>query len=72
VATARARLRRRQLAWVIVVAAVLVPAFNLLTVGVAVRPAVQGLVDGVLRAWFRRLGFWTDMALSPWRCRSSS
>jgi adenylate cyclase len=81
VATACVRLRRRQLAWVILVAAVFVPAFNLLTVDVAVRPAVQGLVDaiiipllvggyllflrdGALRPWFRRLGFWKDMAVS--------
>jgi adenylate cyclase len=64
-----------------VVAAVLVPAFNVLTVDYAVRPAIQGLVDAVivpllvgsyllfvrdgsLRGWFRRRGFWADIALS--------
>ncbi len=79
--TARARIRRRQLAAVVLVACAITPVFNVLTSEASVRSAVQGLVDAVLitllvagylmfirdgrlRAWFRRLGFFTDLALS--------
>ena len=79
--TARARIRRRQLATIVLVACVITPVFNVLTSAASVHQAVQGLVDAVLialgvggyllflrdgrlRPWFRRLGFWTDLALS--------
>jgi adenylate cyclase len=81
VATARARIRRRQLAAIILVLCVITPVFNVLTSERSLRSALQGLFDGVLipilvagylmfvrdgalRYWFRRLGFWTDLALS--------
>jgi hypothetical protein len=81
VGTARARIRRRQLATIVLVACVITPVFKVLTSQASVHQAVQGLVDAVLialgvggyllflrdgrlRPWFRRLGFWTDLALS--------
>jgi adenylate cyclase len=81
VGTARARIRLRQLAVIVLVACVITPVFNVLTSEASLRSAIQGLVDAVLipvfvasylmflrdgrlRPWFRRLGFWTDLALS--------
>ena len=46
--TARARIRRRQLATITLVACVITPFFNLLTSEASLRQAVQGLVDAVL------------------------
>jgi hypothetical protein len=80
-ATARARIRRRQLAAITVVIGVIAPVFNVLTDEASLGSALQGALDSVLisllvggyllfvrdgwgRAWFRRLGFWTDLALS--------
>jgi len=48
VTTARARIRRRQLATITLVACVITPFFNLLTSEASLRQAVQGLVDAVL------------------------
>lgn len=80
-ATARARIRRRQLVVVALVLCVITPVFNVLTSEASLRSAIQGFVDAVLitllvggylvfvrdgrlRQRFRRLGFWTDLALS--------
>ena len=63
------------------VACTITPIFNVLTVSMSLRSAMQGLIDaviisllvgsflvfvrdGVLRPWFRRLGFLTDLALT--------
>jgi adenylate cyclase len=79
--TARARIRRRQLVAVVLVACVITPVFNVLTSEASLRSAMQGVLDAVLitllvagylmfvrdgrlRSWFRRLRFWTDLALS--------
>ena len=79
--TARARIRRRQLVAIVLVACAITPVFNVLTSQASLRSAIQGLVDAVLitllvggylmfvrdgrlRPWFRRLGFWADLALS--------
>ena len=79
--TARARIRRRQLAAVVLVTCAITPVFNFLTGESAPRAVSQGVVDaglvtllvggylmfirdGRLRVWFRRLGFWADLALS--------
>jgi len=81
VGTARARIRRRQLAAIILVACAVTPVFNVLTSEASLGSAIQGLIDAVLisllvggylmfvrdgwlRPWFRRLGFWADLALS--------
>jgi hypothetical protein len=81
VGTARARIRRRQLAAIILVACAITPVFNVLTSEASLGSAIQGLIDAVLisllvggylmfvrdgwlRSWFRRLGFWADLALS--------
>jgi len=48
VATARTRIRLRQLAAIIAVTCVLTPVFNVLTVQATMRSAVQGLLDGVI------------------------
>jgi len=81
VTTARARIGRRQLATIALVACVITPVFNLLTSQWSLHEVVQGLVDalivsvtagsyllfirdGSLRHWFRRLGFWKELALS--------
>jgi class 3 adenylate cyclase len=48
VTTARARIRRRQLATIVLVACVITPVFNLLTSAASLREAVQGLVDAAL------------------------
>ena len=66
--TARARIRRRQLATIVLVACVITPVFNVLTSAASVHQAVQGLVDAVLIA----LGvggyllFLRDGRLRPW------
>ena len=79
--TARARIRRRQLAAVVLVVCAITPVFNILTGESSLRAVIQGAVDaslvgmlvggyllfvrdGELRLWFRRLGFWVDLALS--------
>jgi len=81
VITARARIGRRQLATIVLVACVITPAFNLLTSARSFHEVIQGLVDALiisltvggyllfvrnvwLRHWFRRLGFWKELALS--------
>jgi adenylate cyclase len=81
VTTARARIRRRQLATIVLVACAITPVFNVLTSEASLRQAIQGLVDaalisvavggyllfvrdGWLRRWFRRIGFWRELALS--------
>ena len=46
--TARSRIHRRQLVAVTLVAVVITPVFNLLTSGVSLGEAVQGVVDAVL------------------------
>lgn len=46
--SARTRIRRRQLAAVMLVAVVITPVFNLLTSGVSLGEVVQGVVDAVL------------------------
>src|SRR6266536_2489014 len=78
---ARARIRRRQLAAVVLVVCAITPVFNILTGESSLRAVIQGAVDaslvsmlvggyllfvrdGELRLWFRRLGFWVDLALS--------
>jgi adenylate cyclase len=48
VITARARIRRRQLATIVLVACVITPVFNLLTSQWSLREVVQGLVDAVI------------------------
>ena len=48
VGTARARIRRRQLATIVLVACVITPVFNLLTSEASLRQALQGLLDAVL------------------------
>ena len=79
--SARARIGARRLAATTLVAAAVVPVFNLLTSRVALEEVLQGVVDAVLisllvggylvlirdgwaRAWFRRLTFLGDLALS--------
>lgn len=46
--SARARIRRRQLAAVTLVAVVITPVFNLLTSGVSLGEVIQGVVDAIL------------------------
>ena len=46
--SARARIQRRQLAAVVLVACVIVPIFNVLTDRATAGAAIQGLVDGIL------------------------
>jgi len=48
VTTARARIRRRQLATVVLVACIITPVFNLLTSRMSLAEAIQGLVDAVI------------------------
>ena len=66
--TAHARIRRRQLATIVLVACAITPVFNVLTSEASVHEAVQGLVDAVLIA----LGvggyllFLRDGWLRPW------
>src|SRR6266508_2186118 len=50
VGTARTRIRRRQLAVVIVVACAITPVFNVLTSEASLRSAIQGLLDAALIA----------------------
>ena len=50
VTTARARIRRRQLATIVLAACVITPVFNLLTSQRSVAQAVQGLIDAVIVA----------------------
>ena len=46
--TARARIHRRQLATIVLVACALTPVFNILTAGATWREAFQGVIDAVL------------------------
>jgi adenylate cyclase len=46
--TARARIRRRQLVGIVLVASVIAPVFNVLTSQASLGSALQGVVDGVL------------------------
>jgi adenylate cyclase len=46
--TARARIRRRQLATIVLVACAITPVFNILTSEASFRQAVQGLLDALL------------------------
>jgi adenylate cyclase len=79
--SARARIQRRQLLAVVLVTAVIVPVFNVVTDRPTVRAALQGLVDavlismlvggyllrvreGVLRGWFRRRAFGTNLVIN--------
>jgi adenylate cyclase len=48
VGTARARIRRRQLATIVLIVCVIAPVFNVLTSEASFREAIQGLVDAVL------------------------
>jgi class 3 adenylate cyclase len=48
VGTARARIHRRQLATIVLVACALTPVFNVLTAGASWREAFQGVIDAVL------------------------
>jgi adenylate cyclase len=78
---ARTRILRRQLLAVMLVTAVIVPAFNVVTDRPTVRAALQGLLDavlisllvggylllmreGVLRGWFRRRAFATNLVVN--------
>lgn len=71
--TARTRIRRRQLAAIMVVACVLTPVFNVLTDEASVRAAIQGLVDAVLITLFvgGYLMFVRDGPMRPWFRRLS-
>jgi adenylate cyclase len=68
VGTARARIRRRQLATVVLVAGAITPVFNILTAEASVREAIQGLLDAVLisLAVGGYLLFIRDGRLRPW------
>jgi len=48
VGTARSRIRRRQLAAIVLVVCVITPVFNVLTSEASLKSAIQGLVDGVI------------------------
>jgi hypothetical protein len=58
VATTRTRLRLRTIGWVVLVAALVAPIFNLATAEASVGSALQGLVDGVLTALV--VGGWSE------------
>jgi hypothetical protein len=68
VVTAPARIRRRQLATIVLVACALTPLFNVLTAEASWREAIQGLVDAVLisLAVGGYLLFVRDGRLRPW------
>jgi adenylate cyclase len=80
-ASARTRIRLRQLAVITLVAWAVTPVFNVMTseatpiqvlYGVVDATIISGLVggylffirDGLLRFWFRRIGFFADLVLS--------
>ena len=66
--TARARIRRRQLATIVLVVCVIAPVFNVLTSEASFRQAIQGLVDAVLIGLLvgGYLLFVRDGWLRPW------
>jgi adenylate cyclase len=68
VGTARSRIRRRQLATIVLVACAITPVFNLLTAEATWREAIQGFVDAVLisLAVGGYLLFLRDGRLRPW------
>jgi adenylate cyclase len=68
VGTARSRIRRRQLAAIVLVVCVITPVFNVLTSEASLKSAIQGLVDGVIIPLLVAgyLMFVRDGALRPW------
>jgi adenylate cyclase len=68
VGKARARIRRRQLAAIVVVVCVITPVFNALTSEASLRSAIQGLLDAVLITLLvgGYLMFVRDGRLRPW------